>query len=87
MPNQKISPWPFIGMGGLACALFLYGASVLLVPWWAVLILVVLWLVLFVAACRWWTPHPGRLPWLALFSIVFWFGYVNVGGAWLGWTA
>ena len=28
-------------------------------------LLLVVWLVLFVLACAWWTAHPRRLPWLA----------------------
>ncbi len=72
-------------MAGLACALFLYGASVLIAPWWAVLVLVVLWFVFFAIACRWWTPHPRRLPFLAAFAMLFWFGFVLAGGAWLDW--
>ena len=45
------------------------------------------WLVLFVTACRWWTPHPRRLPLLAVAAVVFWFLAVSAGVAWLGWTA
>lgn len=85
--REPISPWPFIGMGALACVLFLYGASVLLAPWYAVTFLVVLWLVLFAVACRWWTPHPRRIIWLAGFAAVFWFAFIIAGGAWLDWTA
>ena len=85
-PNA-VSPWPFVGMAGMACAFFLYAASGLLAPWWGVVLLLLVWLALFVVACRWWTPHPGRLPFVALFSVVFWFLAVNAGGLWLGWSA
>ena len=44
------SPWPFVGMAGMACVFFLYAASGLLAPWWAVVVLLVLWaLLLFLA--------------------------------------
>ncbi len=85
-PNA-VSPWPFVGMAGMACAFFLYAASGLLAPWWAVVALLVLWFVLLVVATRWWTPHPKRVPFVALFAVAFWFAAMNAGGAWLGWTA
>ena len=85
-PNAT-SPWQFVGMAGMACAFFLYAASGLVAPWWAVVLLLVLWLVLFVVACRWWTPHPRRVPLVAVVAVVLWFALVTAGGAWLGWTA
>ena len=85
--QAKLSPWPFVGMALMAADLFLYGASGLLAPAWAVVVLLLVWLLLFVLCCRWWTPHPGRLPWVAVFAMLFWFAALNAGGAWLGWTA
>lgn len=85
-PNAT-SPWPFVGMGGMACAFFLYAASGLVAPWWGVVLLLLVWLVMFVLACRWWTPHPKRLPVLAVTTIAFWPLAIIAGGAWLGWTA
>lgn len=79
------SPWPFVGMGTLACALFLYGASVLAAPWWAVGVLAAVWLVLFVTACRWFTPYPKRVAFLGAFAVVFWFAFVLAGGVLLDW--
>jgi len=85
-PNA-VSPWPFVGMAGMACAFFLYAASGLLAPWWAVVVLLLVWLVLLVVATRWWTPHPNRVPLVAVLAVVLWFAAMNAGGAWLGWTA
>ena len=68
--NEPTSPLPFVGMGGLACALFLYGASGLVAPWWAVAVLLLVWVGFFVTACLWWTPHPKRLPVLAVVAVV-----------------
>lgn len=85
-PNAT-SPWPFIGMGGLACAFFLYAASGLLAPWWAVVALLVLWALMLLLAILWWTPHPRRLVGLAVFAIVFWFVTMVAGGVLLDWTA
>ena len=84
---HAVSPWPFVGMAGMACAFFLYAASGLLAPWWAVVVLMLVWLVLLVVATRWWTPHPAWVPWVAVFAVLVWFAAMNAGGAWLGWTA
>ena len=72
----RISPLPFAGMIGLACVLFLDLGTAGVLPWWAVVLLVVLWMVLFVVALAWWTPHPRRLPWLAGIGLVLWVSVV-----------
>lgn len=86
-PQRSVSPWPFIGMAGMAAIFFLYAASGLLAPWYGVVFLMLVWVTLFVVACRWWTPHPTRVPFVPVFGAVFWFAALNAGGAWLGWTA
>ena len=64
----------FIGLGGLAVAVFLYGYSAIALPSWLhSLLMPVLWLVLFLLACAWFTPHPRRLPVLAAIAVVGWF--------------
>ena len=68
----RISPLPFAGMIGLACVLFLDVGSTIVLPWWGVALLLLAWLALFVLACAWWTPHPRRLPWLAVVGVVLW---------------
>jgi hypothetical protein len=65
-------------MIGLTCVLFLDLGSTIVLRWWAVVLLVVAWLVLFVLACAWWTPHPRRLPWLAVVGLVIWAAVVVV---------
>lgn len=86
-PREKVSPWPFVGMAGMAAVLFLYAASGLLAPAWAVVVLVAVWLAAFVVACRWWTRRPRWVPWLPVALTALWFAAMNAGGAWLGWTA
>ena len=81
------SPWPFVGMAGMACVFFLYAASGLLAPWWAVVVLLVLWALLLFLATAWWSLHPTWVPWIPVFSVGLWFVVMVVGGAWLGWTA
>lgn len=78
-PADQLSPAPFVGMGLMAAALFLVGASLLVAPWYAVGGLALVWLAFFLVCVRWWTPHPARLPWVALASIAVWFGLL-VGG-------
>lgn len=84
--NSEVSPWPFVGMAGMACAFFLYAASVLVAPWWAVAVLLVIWAALLLVACAWWTLHPKWVPGVAVFAIVFWFLAIVAGAAWLGWS-
>jgi len=85
--RHKASPWPFVGMAGMAAAFFLYAASGLVAPVWALTLLMFVWLALFVTACRWWTPHPTWVPLLPVAAVVFWFAAVTAGVAWLDWTA
>ncbi len=67
-------------MIGLACVLFLDLASGAVLRWWGVVLLVVVWLLLFLIACAWWSPHPRRLPWLAVVGVLVW-GLVVFSGA------
>ncbi|GAB3763655.1 hypothetical protein FB382_001144 [Nocardioides ginsengisegetis] len=85
--RNATSPWPFVGMAGMACAFFLYAASGLVAPWWAVVLLLAAWLVLLLVCAVWWTAHPRWVPWVPVFAVVLWFGLLTAGGAWLGWTA
>ena len=70
---------PFAGMIGLACVLFLDLAAILVLPWWAVTLLVLTWVPLLAVGCLWWTPHPARVPWVAAFGILLW-AAVAIGG-------
>ena len=85
--SDKASPWPFVGMAGMAAAFFLYAASGLVAPFWAVVGLLGLWLVMFVLACRWWTPHPKRTLLVPLIALVVWFAVLTLGEVLLDWTA
>ena len=74
-------------MAGMAAAFFLYAACGLVAPVWALTVLLFVWLVLFVTACRWWTPHPKRVLVLPVVAVVLWFAVLTVGAAWLDWQA
>jgi len=84
---QKASPWPYIGMGGMACVLFLYAFSGLLAPWWFVIGLWLIWLALFVQGIRWFNPYPKRVLWLPVVAALLWFGLLNAGSAIFGFSA
>ena len=85
--GHKASPWPFVAMIGMAGCFFLYAASGLLAPWYGVVFLMLVWVVLFVLATRWWTPHPRRTLLVPGIAIVVWFVVLTVGEALLDWTA
>jgi hypothetical protein len=85
--RERISPWPFIGMAGLACTFFLNAASGLVAPWWGVTLLLFKWLVLLMAGFRLWTPRPKAVLALPVVDFVLWIGVVTAGGLWWGWTA
>lgn len=76
MQLTKASPWPFIGLGALACLAFLIGASVLYQPWWAVTLLALGWLVLMVAGARWFATRPRGVIVLAVVGYLVWLASV-----------
>ena len=81
----KASPWPFVGMAGMACLLFLYAASNTFAPWQVVAGLLVVWVVLFVLACHWFTATSRRPLWVAVAGAVIWFAVTVVGGLAFDW--
>ena len=85
--HPDVSPWPFVGMAGMACAFFLYAASGLVAPWWAVVALLVVWVLLFVVALAWWSLHPRWVPGLAVVAVRLGFAVVTAGGVFLDWNA
>jgi G:T-mismatch repair DNA endonuclease (very short patch repair protein) len=65
---------PFIGIGGLAVAAFLYGYSAIALP--SVLhsiVMPVVWLVLFVVGCAWFTRHPVGVIAVPVLATLLWF--------------
>jgi hypothetical protein len=82
---RRSGPW--IGMAGLVSTLWLYGASALLAPVWAVAVLVGLWLVQFLLACRWFYRRPYAVLAMPLVSLAVWLAAIAAGDVLLGWTA
>ena len=78
---------PWVGAAGMLVALWFYLFVGLVAPWWAVPLMLLLWLGLALVA---WNSQPDR-PWVALampvLAMGLWFGIVLAGGAWFGWTA
>jgi hypothetical protein len=74
-------------MAGMAVGFFLYAASGLVAPVWAVIVLLAFWAALLLVAIRWWTPHPTRVLVLPVVAAVVWFAAVSAGGYFLDWTA
>jgi hypothetical protein len=61
-------------------------AAGLVAPLWAVVILIIVWVVLFVVGCLWFRRRPWWTLLLPVVAAVVWFGTMSAGEAWLGWT-
>lgn len=85
--DRRISPWGFVGVAGMVAMFFPYAASGLVAPYWAVGVLLALWLVQMVVTCRWFMPHPRRTLVMPVVAVAVWIGAISAGGALLGWTA
>ncbi len=86
--REPLSPWPFAGLVGLACVAFLIGATPVAVaaPWWAVTLLVVLWLAALLLAIGWFSSRPRSVALIPAVLALVWLGTVLGGARFLGWT-
>lgn len=74
MSSQLEESAPFIGLGGLFVAAFLYGYVAIVLPSWThSLLMPALWLVLFALACRWFTRSPYAVLALPVLAVAVWF--------------
>jgi hypothetical protein len=65
---------PFIGVGGLAVAAFLYGYTAIALPSWLnSVVLPSFWVLLFALGCAWFARHPYRVMALPVVAIAVWF--------------
>lgn len=76
-----------LGMLLLLVALPFYLASGLMAPLWAIVVLLMVWVVLFVLGIRWFARHPYRVLVLPVVAAAIWFAAMTAGEALLGWTA
>ena len=83
--QPKVPLWGFVGIGAMACLLFLDLWAAATAPWWMTVLLLLLWLVLLAMAVRWFEPHPGRVPWLAVVGFLVWLPTIALGIRYLGW--
>lgn len=82
---RRSGPW--IGLVGLVSCFFLYVVSGIVAPWWAVPLLLLVWVAHLVLALRWFSTRPYAVLLLPVSAIALWFAAITAGGAWLGWTA
>jgi len=85
--RHRASPWPFLAMIGMAGFFFVFAARGLVAPWYGVVLLMAIWVVLFFLATRWWTPYPQRTVWLPLIALVVGLAVLYLGEALFDWTA
>ena len=85
-PRGDVSFTPFLGMILIISSLFLYAASGVIAPWWGVVAMIAVWLVLFAICCRSWS-EPKRLVWIGALSYPLWFVLVVGGAVVFGWKA
>ena len=83
-----LSPWPFAGLIGLACVAFVIGATPLAVgaPWWAITLLVLLWIAALLLAIAWFTRRPKVVALIPVVLSLVWFATVVGGARYLGWS-
>ncbi|MEQ4498611.1 hypothetical protein [Nocardioides kribbensis] len=84
--EDAASPWPFVGMAGMAAVFFLYAASGPVTPWWGQALLLAFWALLLLVAAAWWSLHPTWVPWVPVVGFVVLFATVVAGAAWWGWA-
>ena len=86
--REPLSPWPFAGLVGLACVAFLIGATPVVVgaPWWAIVLLAVVWVVALLLAIGWFTTRPRAVALLPAAVAVLWVATVVGGARFLGWA-
>ena len=77
----------FIGMAGMATVGFLYFASGLVAPAWAVVVLCLFWLVLLVLGFRWFMSRPLHVLALPFVAAAVWFAAITAGAFLLDWNA
>lgn len=85
--DRRLPPWGFVGLVGMVAMFFPYAASGLVAPYWAVGVLLVVWLVLMVMTCRWFLARPKRALVMPVIALIVWFGAISAGGFFLDWTA
>lgn len=86
--RAPLSPWPFVGLVGLACVAFLIGATPVAAaaPWWAIAVLGLAWVVALLLAIAWFATRPRAVALLPVAVAVLWLATVVAGARFLGWA-
>jgi hypothetical protein len=69
----------------MAATFFLYAVSGIVAPWWATVLLLLVWVAAFARACAWFSTRPRSITVLALGLTALWFVVLVAGGVWLDW--
>jgi len=80
-----IAGW--VGLLGHLATVAWYAASGLMAPGWAVLGLLMIWLVLLGLAIYLLRTRPVWVLAVPVLAVAIWFAVMSAGDAWLGWTA
>ena len=78
---------PWVGAAGMLVAPWFYGFVGLVAPWWAVPLMLALWVALSVVAWQNASTRPAVSLTMPLVALALWFAIVWAGGAWFDWTA
>ena len=86
--REPLSPWPFVGLVGLACVAFLIGATPVAVaaPWWVITLLALVWLAGLLLAITWFGTRPRAVAVVPAVLALVWLATVLGGARWLGWA-
>lgn len=76
-----------LAMAALAVIGVFYASAGLVAPLWAVIALLVFWVLLVVLGIRWFRRRPLRVLPLPFVAVIVWLGVVTLGERLLGWTA
>lgn len=72
---------PFLGLGGIAVAAFLYGYTAVAFPSLLhSLVMPLLWLAFFGLTCAWFTRHPVAVVAVPVAAVAAWFGLLLLAG-------
>ncbi len=89
--KESISPVALVlGLVALALQLvvgYFVLASGLVAPLWAVLTLVLVWVVALIVGWRIWRVHPAVAVAVPVVTALIWLAVIFAGGQFLGWTA
>ena len=77
----------WIGIVGHVVVLGLHAVSGLVVPTWAVGVLLVIWVGLLLVAISLVRTRPAWTLLVPVGAVALWVAIVSAGDAWLGWTA